>query len=150
MQRTGATPLLSLLLSKLSVPPQNSAVAVLANFYQKPNCTVDLQVNANTIYPTAKVPHTLWTSAAQALADSVVILKKSTATEAIQNSRPKRHPPYKPALIPIHSFTRLSLSALLITDTELKLIAAAAIIGESSTPKNGYSNPAATGTPNML
>lgn len=57
---------------------------------------------------------------------------------------------YKPTLIPIHSFTRLSLSALLITDTELKLIAAAAIIGESSKPKNGYSNPAATGTPSML
>src|SRR5665647_3469353 len=35
----------------------------------------------------------------------------------------------------IHSFTRFSLSALLITDTELKLIAAAAIIGDNNTPK---------------
>ncbi len=36
-----------------------------------------------------------------------------------------------------HSSARRSLSALPITDTELKLIAAAAIIGDSSTPKKG-------------
>ena len=36
-----------------------------------------------------------------------------------------------------HSFTFLSRSAFAITDTELKLIAAAAIIGLSSRPKNG-------------
>ena len=51
---------------------------------------------------------------------------------------------------PDHSFTRLSLSAFVITDTELKLIAAAAMIGESNKPKNGYNSPAATGTPSML
>jgi hypothetical protein len=43
-----------------------------------------------------------------------------------------------------------SRNALLITDTELKLIAAAAIIGDSNKPKNGYSTPAAIGTPSEL
>ncbi len=38
---------------------------------------------------------------------------------------------------PIYNFTRRNRSALLITETELKLIAAPAIIGLSSTPKNG-------------
>lgn len=37
-----------------------------------------------------------------------------------------------------------------ITETELKLMAAAARIGLSSRPKNGYSTPAAMGTPNAL
>lgn len=46
--------------------------------------------------------------------------------------------------------TRLSLSELLITETELKLIAAAAIIGDNSIPKNGYNTPAAIGTPAVL
>ena len=41
-------------------------------------------------------------------------------------------------------------NALPITDTELKLMAAAAIIGESSMPKKGYNTPAATGTPSTL
>ena len=43
-----------------------------------------------------------------------------------------------------------SRSEFAITETELKLIAAAAIIGLSSNPKNGYSTPAATGTPRAL
>ena len=43
-----------------------------------------------------------------------------------------------------------SLSALEITETELKLIAVAAIIGLSKIPKNGYNNPAAMGTPSKL
>ena len=50
----------------------------------------------------------------------------------------------------IYSFTLRNLSALVITDTELKLIAAAAIIGESNKPKNGYSTPAAMGMPSTL
>ena len=41
-------------------------------------------------------------------------------------------------------------SALPITDAELKLIASAAIIGDSSQPVNGYSTPAASGTPIAL
>src|ERR1022692_1687492 len=49
-----------------------------------------------------------------------------------------------------HNFTFLSRRALVITDTELKLIAAAAKIGLSSKPKNGYSTPAAMGTPMAL
>src|SRR5262245_44980114 len=40
--------------------------------------------------------------------------------------------------------------ALPITDTELRLMAALAIIGLSSNPNAGYSTPAATGTPRAL
>jgi hypothetical protein len=40
-----------------------------------------------------------------------------------------------------------SRSAFVITDTELKLIAAAAIMGLKSNPENGYRIPAAIGTP---
>lgn len=47
-------------------------------------------------------------------------------------------------------YCRLKRKALEITDTELKLIAAAAIIGLSKRPKNGYKIPAATGTPRAL
>jgi len=36
-----------------------------------------------------------------------------------------------------HSDTRLSRSAFVMTDTELRLMAAAAIIGDSSSPKKG-------------
>ena len=46
--------------------------------------------------------------------------------------------------------TRLSRKALVITETEDRLIAAAAIIGESSRPVKGYSSPAAIGTPSAL
>ncbi len=41
-------------------------------------------------------------------------------------------------------------SEFTITLTELKLMAAAAIIGDNNNPKTGYNNPAATGTPKML
>jgi hypothetical protein len=37
-----------------------------------------------------------------------------------------------------------------MTDTELKLIASAAIIGESNIPKMGYNTPAASGIPMVL
>lgn len=53
----------------------------------------------------------------------------------------------------VYSFyncTRFSLSELLITETELKLIAAAAMIGDNKIPKNGYSTPAAIGMPAVL
>lgn len=40
--------------------------------------------------------------------------------------------------------------ALVITETELKLIAKAATIGESNKPKIGNKTPAAMGTPNTL
>lgn len=44
----------------------------------------------------------------------------------------------------------LKRKAFDITDTELKLIAAAAIIGLRRMPKNGKRTPAATGTPSAL
>jgi hypothetical protein len=49
-----------------------------------------------------------------------------------------------------HIFTFLKRKEFAITDTELKLMATAAIIGDNSRPKNGYSTPAATGTPREL
>lgn len=49
-----------------------------------------------------------------------------------------------------HSSTLRSRKAFVMTDTELKVIAALAIIGLRSTPKNGYSTPAAIGTPSTL
>lgn len=45
---------------------------------------------------------------------------------------------------------RLRRSALVMTDTELRLMAAAAIIGLRSNPKNGYRTPAAIGIPRAL
>ena len=48
------------------------------------------------------------------------------------------------------SASRRRRSALAITDTELNVIAALAIIGLSSRPKTGYSTPAAIGTPSTL
>ena len=44
----------------------------------------------------------------------------------------------------------LSRKALVITDAELRLIARAAIIGDSSQPVNGYRTPAANGMPRAL
>ena len=49
-----------------------------------------------------------------------------------------------------HNFTFLNLSELPITETELKLMAAAAIMGDNSIPKKGYNTPAAMGTPAVL
>ena len=47
----------------------------------------------------------------------------------------------------IYSVTFRNLSEFVITDTELKLMAAAARTGLSSSPKTGYNTPAAIGTP---
>lgn len=49
-----------------------------------------------------------------------------------------------------HKATRRSRSALAITETELKLMATAAIMGLNNTPRNGYRTPAAIGTPAAL
>jgi len=43
-----------------------------------------------------------------------------------------------------------SRKALVLTDTELKLMAAAAIVGDNNMPNTGYSTPAALGTPEAL
>ena len=50
----------------------------------------------------------------------------------------------------IFHYFLLNRNAFVITETELKLIAAAAIIGLSNIPKNGNRIPAATGTPSEL
>lgn len=50
----------------------------------------------------------------------------------------------------LHKFIFLNLNELTITETELKLIAVAAIIGDSNRPNTGYSTPAAIGTPSEL
>jgi hypothetical protein len=49
-----------------------------------------------------------------------------------------------------HSLSLRSRSAFAITETELKVMAALAMAGLNSKPKNGYRTPAATGTPMML
>ena len=49
-----------------------------------------------------------------------------------------------------HVLALRNRNALAITDTELKLMAAAAIIGDSNKPNTGYNTPAATGTPAEL
>src|SRR6266699_2528140 len=55
-----------------------------------------------------------------------------------------------PSSLASQILARRSRSALPITDTELKLIAAAASIGLRRIPKNGYRTPAASGTPSEL
>ena len=47
-------------------------------------------------------------------------------------------------------YPRRKRSALEITETELKLMATAANIGDSSQPVSGNNKPAASGTPNAL
>jgi hypothetical protein len=51
---------------------------------------------------------------------------------------------------PVPEDAFLNLNALVITDTELRLIASAAIIGDRSCPVSGYSTPAAKGMPSAL
>ena len=53
-------------------------------------------------------------------------------------------------LLPGHSSTRCNRKEFAITDTELKLMAAAATMGLSNSPKNGYRTPAASGIPTEL
>lgn len=50
----------------------------------------------------------------------------------------------------VWSFKVRKRSELPITETELRLIAAAANIGDKRTPKTGNSTPAAIGTPTAL
>ena len=51
---------------------------------------------------------------------------------------------------PTHACALRNRRALTMTDTELNVIAALAIIGLSSNPNTGYSTPAAIGTPRTL
>ena len=59
-------------------------------------------------------------------------------------------PPRGGGIVQAFSRTRPSRSAFPITDTDERLIASAAMMGESSMPDRGYSTPAATGTPAAL
>jgi len=60
-------------------------------------------------------------------------------------------PVVRPAVV-LDAFrsTRLNRSALPITDTDERLIAAAANMGDSKVPVSGYKTLAATGTPTAL
>jgi hypothetical protein len=49
-----------------------------------------------------------------------------------------------------HSGTWRNRNALLTTDTEDRLMASAAIIGDNVIPSSGYNTPAASGTPTAL
>ena len=49
-----------------------------------------------------------------------------------------------------YNLIRRKRRAFIITETELKVIAALAIIGLKSSPKTGYKTPAAIGTPTTL
>jgi hypothetical protein len=49
-----------------------------------------------------------------------------------------------------HNSSLLNRNALAMTETELKVIAALAIIGLSNNPVTGYNTPAATGIPMTL
>ena len=49
-----------------------------------------------------------------------------------------------------YSFSKRSFKEFAITDTEEKLMAAAAIIGDKRIPKAGYKTPAANGIPTVL
>jgi hypothetical protein len=60
------------------------------------------------------------------------------------------HSSIRPHARVFYSVARRSRSALAMTDTELKAIAAAAKIGLSRTPNTGYRTPAAIGTPAAL
>lgn len=53
-------------------------------------------------------------------------------------------------LEPGYSLAPRNRKAFEITETEERLMAAAAIIGDSNRPKAGYSTPAAIGTPTAL
>ena len=71
--------------------------------------------------------------------------------EDMENSRRRSRSPIPKSAEGSHRpLAALSRSALAITDTELNVIAALAQIGLMSRPMNGYSTPAATGTPTAL
>ena len=77
--------------------------------------------------------------------ESLATIRGLNATDpAFLISRPVGHQWSSPSL------TERSRRALVMTETELKVMAALAIIGLRSRPKTGYSIPAARGTPSVL
>ena len=66
------------------------------------------------------------------------------------NQQQRRGYKYGEKSFELHSFIVFNRRELPTTDTLEKAIAEPANTGESSTPKNGYSTPAAMGMPTML
>lgn len=88
---------------------------------------------------------------AKAIATDVKGCVKGRHTPSIRNPGPMSTRPRVPQVSGQTSErSRLSRRALAMTDTELKVIAALAMIGLSNNPNAGYSTPAATGTPSTL
>ena len=75
-----------------------------------------------------------------------------TLCQAHSSSIPRAHSRARFANgeVAFHRETRFNRRALPMTDTELNVMAALAIIGLSNRPKKGYSTPAAIGTPRTL
>ena len=70
--------------------------------------------------------------------------------ELFQLARIAAHAPSRSIRRAIYFAVPRSRNALVMTETELRLIASAAIIGDNSLPVNGYSRPAASGMPRAL
>ncbi len=75
--------------------------------------------------------------------------RQAKSDEREKSLHASRSIPHVPPLSS-HSDVLRRRSAFPITETELNVIAALAIIGLSSRPKTGYSTPAAIGTPSTL
>lgn len=75
-----------------------------------------------------------------------------------KQSRSRLYPIARAGRMPINNtrwqqaqmLIRRNLKAFVMTETDDRLMAADAIIGDSSRPNTGYSTPAATGTPTVL
>ena len=82
------------------------------------------------------------------------VTRKSRAREIAGADAPccdaRRHPAYIHVPVDTYISTVRRRRAFAITETELKLMAAAASIGDNSSPNAGYSTPAAIGTPTVL
>ncbi|PWJ15832.1 hypothetical protein SAMN05421539_11052 [Jannaschia seohaensis] len=75
---------------------------------------------------------------------------RRAAPKPDRRGRPGQEAERRKRLSLIHSFIARSRKEFPITDTEERLMAAAAIIGDRRTPKIGNRMPAATGTPAVL
>ena len=80
-----------------------------------------------------------------ALSDERRVRRRTARWSRLAALSPKCPVPF--ACVTTYSSMRRSRSALAMTDTELKVIAALATIGDSRIWKTGYSTPAARGTP---
>ena len=131
------------------------ALPQFLGFRLERNGSIPVPVESNQRYFASCISEGIRNPAACESALSCIPLKSQTQScrYTLQSIDAQKPLPLKNCSTGIHSPHRLmrrSLKALVMTDTELKLIAAAAIIGDSSIPKKGYKTPAATGTPSML